>query len=195
MSFLNRPRDHSVHHPSQTSAPRRRRHRPVLKALEDRLAPAGVVNGDFAVSNPADPNYGWTTRGNASIANGEGLLDEGTTVQTEFSQTFTIPTGTTTLGFTIVTANLVSNGAANPPDAFEAACSIRRRCSHWWGRRPASPIPTRSSISSRPARSTRPPGHRPRGRNLGVGRRDELPGVGLGRRVERAGQYPGDPVL
>jgi len=99
----------------------RSRRRLFIEQLEDRLAPAGIINGDFAMSNPSDPDYGWTTRGSASIANGEGILDEGTTVQTEFSQTFTIAPGTTTLQFTIVASNLVTNGPNNPPDAFEAA--------------------------------------------------------------------------
>jgi hypothetical protein len=112
-------RHRSVFHPSRPAAARRRR--PILEALEDRLAPAGVINGNFAISDPTNPQYGWTTLGNATIAGGLGILNEGTTVQTEFSQTFTIPAGTTTLGFTIVASNLVTNGAANPPDAFEAA--------------------------------------------------------------------------
>ncbi len=100
---------------------RRNRRRSTIEWLEDRLAPAGLVNGDFAISNPSDPNYGWTTKGNASIANGQGILNEGTTVQTEFSQSFTIPQGTTALQFTIVANDLVTNGTNNPPDAFEAA--------------------------------------------------------------------------
>jgi hypothetical protein len=89
--------------------------------LEDRLAPAGLLNGDFAISNPSDPNYGWTTKGNATISHGQGILNEGTTVQTEFSQSFTIAPGTTALRFTIVASDLASNGPNNPPDAVEAA--------------------------------------------------------------------------
>src|SRR3954447_8728173 len=92
-----------------------------LEPLEGRVAPAGLVNGDFSIGDPAAPNYGWITRGNASIAGGVGILAEGTAVESEFSQTFSILPGTTTLRFTIVASNLVSNGAANPPDAFEAA--------------------------------------------------------------------------
>ena len=69
----------------------------VLEQLEARIALSALVNGDFSISDPSDPNYGWTTRGHASIANGEGILNEGTTVQTEFSQSFTIAPGTTTL--------------------------------------------------------------------------------------------------
>ncbi len=93
----------------------------VLEQLENRIARSGLVNGDFSISNPSDPNYGWTTQGNATIANGEGILNEGTTVQTGFSQSFTIAPGTTELQFTIVASDLVANGALNPPDAFEAA--------------------------------------------------------------------------
>ncbi|MFI5453883.1 MAG: Ig-like domain-containing protein [Isosphaerales bacterium] len=99
----------------------RSRRRVFLEQLEDRVVPSGIVNGDFSISNPSDPNYGWTTRGNATIANGEGILNEGTIVQTEFSQSFTIAPGTTTLQFTIVASSLVTNGISNPPDAFEAA--------------------------------------------------------------------------
>jgi len=97
------------------------RHWVSIERLEERLAPAGLVNGDFSVSNPADPGYGWTTQGNASIANNVGVLDEGTTVETQFSQTFTIAPGTQVLRFTIVASDLVTNGTNNPPDAFEAA--------------------------------------------------------------------------
>ena len=97
------------------------RRRSFLERLEDRVVLSSLLNGDFSISNPSDPNYGWTTRGNASIANGEGILNEGTTVQTEFSQSFTIAPGTTTLQFSIDAAKLVSNGSASPPDAFEAA--------------------------------------------------------------------------
>ncbi len=99
----------------------RTRQRIGLERLEERIAPAGLLNGDFSITDPTNPDYGWTTQGNASIANGEGILDEGTTIQTEFSQTFTIPQGTTALQFTIVGSDLVSNGQSSPPDAFEAA--------------------------------------------------------------------------
>ena len=92
-----------------------------LESLEDRIALSGLTNGNFSVSDPSDPNFGWTLQGNASIANGEGILDEGTSVETQFSQSFTIAPGTTTLQFSIDAANLVSNGSATPPDAFEAA--------------------------------------------------------------------------
>src|SRR5271166_3268265 len=120
MSATIRPWSRSIRR-LLTCPPSVRRTRPGLEMLEDRIAPAGIVNGDFAISDPTNPGYGWTTKGNASIANGQGILDEGTTVQTQFSQTFTIAPGTTTLQFTIVASNLVTNGPNNPPDAFEAA--------------------------------------------------------------------------
>ena len=95
----------------------RTRHLMLVEQLEDRIALSGLLNGDFSISNPSDPNYGWSTQGDASIANGEGILDEGTSVQTQFSQSFTVAPGTTTLEFSIVASDLVNNGAASSPDA------------------------------------------------------------------------------
>ncbi len=94
-----------------------------VERLEDRIALSGLLNGDFSISNPSDPNYGWTTQGNATIANGEGILNEGTSVQTGFSQSFTIAPGTTELQFTIVASDLVANGALNPPGRVRARAS------------------------------------------------------------------------
>ncbi len=121
MNALIRAWSPRVRRPDGRSAGELRRARPRLELLEVRIAPAGLINGDFSISNPSDPNYGWTTQGNATIANGEGILNEGTTVQTQFSQTFTIPQGTTTLQFSIVRSDLLSNGPSSPLDAFEAA--------------------------------------------------------------------------
>lgn len=100
---------------------RRARYRPRLEVLEQRLAPAGILNGNFAISDPANPLFGYTLKGNASIAGGEGILNEGTTTQTEITQTFTIAPGTTALKFTITGLNLISNGSQGAQDAFEAA--------------------------------------------------------------------------
>jgi hypothetical protein len=99
----------------------RLKRRIVVERLEDRVVLSGLLNGNFSINDPSNPNYGWTTQGSASIANGEGILNEGTTVETQFSQSFTIAPGTTTLQFSIVTSDLVTNGPRNPPDAFEAA--------------------------------------------------------------------------
>jgi hypothetical protein len=55
-----------------------------VEPLEQRTARSGLLNGVFSITNPSDPNYGWTSKGNASNADGEGILDEGTTVQTGF---------------------------------------------------------------------------------------------------------------
>ena len=77
--------------------------RAVLEQLENRIALSGLLNGDFSISNPSDPNYGWTTQGNAAIANGEGILNEGTTVQTRvFPDPSRSRRGRPTLQFTIV---------------------------------------------------------------------------------------------
>ena len=90
-------------------------------ALEGRQLLAAILNGDFAISDPTDPNFGWALRGDATVAQDEGLLNEGTTDNSRFSQTFTIPQGTTTLRFVIITSNLLNNGSGSPPDVFQAS--------------------------------------------------------------------------
>ncbi|MDB5349719.1 MAG: repeat protein, partial [Planctomycetota bacterium] len=97
---------------------------PSLKpALPDavKAAHTGLLNGDFSVGDPLNPNYGWTVYGAGSIAGGMAMLGENSSELTEFSQTFVIPQGTTTLQFTLPQFNLKSNGPNSPPDAFEIA--------------------------------------------------------------------------
>src|SRR4051812_13183315 len=79
--------------PVPDERPGSRRFRLLVERLEDRLAPAGIVNGDFAISDPTDPGFGFTELGDAVVTNGEGVLNEGTTVQSSFSQTFTVMPG------------------------------------------------------------------------------------------------------
>ncbi|MGH3427009.1 MAG: Ig-like domain-containing protein, partial [Mycobacteriales bacterium] len=80
----------------------------------------GVTNGQFTDSNPADPGFGWTTRGAVTVANGAATLTEGSHVTTALLQPFFVPAGAKVLRFTIDSTTL---GAASglPPDAFEAA--------------------------------------------------------------------------
>ena len=114
----------TVRNTSGSSATGRRastKRRVVLERLEDRIALSGSAQRRLLDQQSVRPELRLDNQGNASIANGEGILNEGTTVQTEFSQSFTIAPGTTTLRFSIDAANLVSNGSASPPDAFEAA--------------------------------------------------------------------------
>lgn len=119
MNLLNRSRERVA--PPRSTLRSRRPRRPGLERLENRLAPAGLLNGGFTIADPADPGYGWSTRGNVAIGNGQGVLTEGATLQAEISQTFTIPQNTTALRFVLVGNGLASNGAGNPRDAFEAA--------------------------------------------------------------------------
>ena len=79
----------------------------------------GFINGNFSITDPADPNFGWTER-SVGVSDGQGVLSENPNVFSGLTQTFTIPTGATALQF-IVYPNLVSNGPLYPPDAFEAA--------------------------------------------------------------------------
>ena len=83
----------------------------------------GIYNGTF------DTQEGWQKRGSAQIFNGQALLSEQSPFLSNFSQTFTIPEGATSLQFTFLDTNLIpptplgkggSRGVA-PPDAVEVA--------------------------------------------------------------------------
>jgi RHS repeat-associated protein len=78
-----------------------------------------IHNGDFSVTDPADPNYGWSVKGSVAVAANAATLTENPNVFSGLTQTFTVPTGATALRFT-VTGNFSPNGLG-PPDAFEAA--------------------------------------------------------------------------
>ncbi len=82
--------------------------------------PTGIVNGNFSIQDTADPHFGWTSRGAASVVNGQAVLSEDSRVFTGFSQTFVVPDGVHTLSFSIVNAALGASGDG-PPDAFEVA--------------------------------------------------------------------------
>jgi uncharacterized protein YbdZ (MbtH family) len=79
---------------------------------------AGVVNGDFAVSDPAAGGFGWNAIGGAAISDGEGVLQKGDRLFSDLSQTFVLPATAKMLRFTITEIALEGN-LLNPPDAFE----------------------------------------------------------------------------
>jgi RHS repeat-associated protein len=82
--------------------------------------PDGIVNGDFHVSDPGDPGFGWAVRGSGAVVAGAAVLNEDPRVFTGFSQTFVVPQGARKLQFTF-SGVFRDNGRLNPPDAFEAA--------------------------------------------------------------------------
>src|SRR5262249_52778296 len=63
----------------------------------------------------------WTTAGNATVANDTITLHDDSSLNPGVFQTFTVPAGVTTFGFTVSGAGFVANAANQPPDAFEAA--------------------------------------------------------------------------
>jgi len=77
------------------------------------------LNGDFAVSDPASLDFGWSTRGTVSINNGVATLRENATELTRLSQTFIVPAGAISLRITFNDVALI--GDNGPPDAFEVA--------------------------------------------------------------------------
>ena len=80
----------------------------------------GITNGDFSVIDPTAPGFGWTTRGQVTVANGSATLLDGGPINTALTQAFLIPNGTTTLSFLIDSATL-GESPNMPPDAFEVA--------------------------------------------------------------------------
>ncbi|HND53283.1 MAG TPA: Ig-like domain-containing protein, partial [Pirellulaceae bacterium] len=82
---------------------------------------AGIVNGDFAVSNTSDPQFGWTASGGAVVTGGHGHIGESGIVTSGLSQAFAIPVGATALRFTLTGVDLQANGLTQIPDAFEVA--------------------------------------------------------------------------
>ncbi|PSF26152.1 hypothetical protein C7H19_25150 [Aphanothece hegewaldii CCALA 016] len=88
-------------------------------AIASSNSPA-LLNGDFDITNPNDPNYGWNQRGAATILNSKAILTEDSPLLSNFSQTFIIPEGAKTLQFTL-TATELGHSHLAPPDAFEVA--------------------------------------------------------------------------
>lgn len=80
----------------------------------------GLLNGDFEITNPNDPSYGWNRRGAAIIGNSKAILTEESPFLSNLSQTFIIPESAKTLQFTL-TATQLGHSHLAPPDAFEVA--------------------------------------------------------------------------
>jgi len=78
-----------------------------------------IINGNFAITDPTNPQFGWTERGSVAVANNRGVLSENPNVFSELSQTFAVPADATALRFTVYSQ--FSPNGIGPPDAFEAA--------------------------------------------------------------------------
>jgi VCBS repeat-containing protein len=89
-------------------------------ALEGDPLPAEIVNGDFAVSDPASPLFGWETSGSATVEGGRGVLAENSPIAPRFMQSFSLPEDARFLIFTIEDARFDPAGNG-PQDAFEVA--------------------------------------------------------------------------
>ncbi len=82
--------------------------------------PHTLLNGNFAISDPGDPDFGWTLRGDAVVTSGEGLVGEDGRLNAGLSQIFLVPEGAQYLWFDVVDVDLHAT-PLNPPDAFEVA--------------------------------------------------------------------------
>ncbi|PSF28557.1 hypothetical protein C7H19_24555, partial [Aphanothece hegewaldii CCALA 016] len=79
-----------------------------------------ILNSDFDITSPNDPNFGWNQRGAAIILNSKAILTENSPFLSNFTQTFIIPESAKTLQFTL-TATELGHSHLAPPDAFEVA--------------------------------------------------------------------------
>ena len=79
-----------------------------------------IVNGDFATSDPTDPAFGWTVRGNTIVLNNQLVLSDGAPQWAGLKQAIVLPHNARSVQFTISSLQL-GHSAGLPPDAFEVA--------------------------------------------------------------------------
>jgi hypothetical protein len=82
---------------------------------------AEITNGNFDQTDTTKPEFGWSTRGAATILNKEAVLTEDSPFNSNFSQSFIIPEGAKYLQFTLKNTTLGTNTPTAPGDAFEVA--------------------------------------------------------------------------
>lgn len=92
-----------------------------LKAPLSAILLADISNGNFSESDTTKPEYGWSTRGAATILNKEAVLTEDSPFNSNFTQSFIIPEGAKYLQFTLKNTTLGANTPTSPGDAFEVA--------------------------------------------------------------------------
>ncbi len=81
---------------------------------------APLRNADFAISDPMDAGFGWTSVGSLTVQNGAGILaEDGVQLPVSLSQTFDLPADAVLLHITLNAINLQDNAALEPPDAFQ----------------------------------------------------------------------------
>ena len=73
----------------------------ITAALSSDPLLAAIVNGDFSLTDPNNDNFGWQTRGAATVLNEQALLTEESPFLSNITQTFTIPESAQTLQFTL----------------------------------------------------------------------------------------------
>ncbi|MBD2241879.1 cadherin-like domain-containing protein [Aulosira sp. FACHB-113] len=91
-----------------------------LQAPLTAILLADITNGNFSETDTSKPEYGWTTRGAATILNSAAVLTEDSPFNSNFTQSFIIPQHAKYLQFTILDTHLGTNSFA-PSDAFEVA--------------------------------------------------------------------------
>jgi hypothetical protein len=72
-----------------------------LKAPLTAILLAEITNGNFDETDRSKPEFGWSTRGTATIRQKEAVLTEDSPFNSNFSQSFIIPEGAKYLQFTL----------------------------------------------------------------------------------------------
>ncbi len=100
----------------------------LLRALHEGESPTtrGLRNDDFAIIDTSDPGFAWKQIGDVSVADGVATISEDVGMISDLSQTFVVPSGISTLTFTLGGISMdvgTQNGgvAAHPPEVFEIA--------------------------------------------------------------------------
>ena len=73
----------------------------------------GIFNSTFANSDEQSADYGWDRSGAVTIANGQAVLSEDSTVISTLSQLFTLPSGASHLRFTLAPLTSTVNGQSS----------------------------------------------------------------------------------
>ncbi|MEO1529446.1 MAG: RHS repeat-associated core domain-containing protein, partial [Planctomycetota bacterium] len=99
-----------------------------LPVVGETTETVGLTNADFAQTDPNASDFGWRTVGDVELADGVATISEDVGMISDLSQTFVVPSGVSTISFTLgglamdIGSSLNPNGnQIQPPEVFEVA--------------------------------------------------------------------------
>jgi len=82
----------------------------------------GITNKNFSITNPANPDFGWSAVGSVQFqSNLATVMEVSGSMLSDLSQTFVMPSSIKQLKFTLSGIQLDVNSASDPGDALEIA--------------------------------------------------------------------------